>query len=1052
MFKKLFKNKPIGFYFSLAASVLSLFLTIFYAAYMGKHDLFNAGVFVLYLFAFLMPLVYFFVKENDLTRIVPIMQTTFLGLAFGLIIVGVGDKLVYYLSGTYSLANTTASGGTLIFVLVMTLITTLISLIASFMKQTKPLTAEQQAEVDEDWSSFKTNTKAFAVKHKKPLIIGGAGMVALIVILVLLFAVIIPYAMIVRVKSVSFDQSDIVMYETETRKLTAVIDPIDAENQNISFTSSNENVATVTSAGLIKAVGVGETTITVLTEEGGYTAECTVEVKELTVAKTDIVEMPDTVHYVKGEEFDPNGISIVATLTNGKTEKINVRKHKLSYNVETVSAKTVPVTATYEYRGKTFNTTFDVYGDVALVNDETEFMEAYENVDEYGYLRCAKDMVFPGTLSIDHDIIIEGVISTDSISITNDSDVTVIGRVNDFTDSAEQPGASEEGFSIEGSGSVDIQTVFGSEQDDYQYGPMETDIAGIYVGNGLEIEGVDFTTTGIHVENGNMTISGGSEVNVLGPGYVMKNTYNGVDLYNGILTVDGEGTRFAILNAGTSYVNRAAIECRGIIVDNGAEFIVDKSENTNNHYGYVLYSASNSAEVTVRNGSTMKISAINLGQTSNQCLSGVSKLNILSGSTFEMNAVRYFNSTVSGKFDKDTDITINGVKFDMTQSVDKLKFAELEMTSISVKADVDSVYAEGDIFNGDGITLNAEFGTKESPSQLNIELESGFEIEQTELAGGWNTIKVKVLDDVIEYRIFAEFAEAGKAAAASADEFTAALANADIKCITVSEDLTFDSLNVDRTVWIEGNIKVGTLTVNEGATLYTTGRIWSDNDMTISGGGTVDATMYTPTGMSNRTEYAAIRTGGALTINGTAVDCSDLATGGDFTVGDGSKVTVYGKRAATNENYSGGDSVNGIHSPNKSIKVLGAGTELNILYNDPVYGKNPAAIEADTILVDGGSMYVGTTTGTSWGYAVWFTGSNKTITATNGAQITLDVMKPAGSVLNGSIYASEGTSVSGEKTSFTVITTTDKFQPDIIKEGEELVNWVDPTVSVEVTE
>lgn len=1051
MFKKLFKNKPIGFYFSLAASVLSLFLTIFYAAYMGKHDLFNAGVFVLYLFAFLMPLVYFFVKENEITRIVPIMQTTFLGLAFGLIIVGVGDKLVYYLSGTYSLANTTASGGTLIFVLILTLITTLISLVASFMKQTKPLTAEQQAEVDEDWSSFKTNTKEFAVKHKKSLIISGAGVVALIVVIILLFAVIIPYAMIVRVKSVSFEQSDIVMYETETYKLAAIIDPIDAENKNVTYKSSDEDVATISSAGLIKAVGVGETTITVQTEEGGYTAECTVEVKELTVQKTDIVEMPDTVHYVKGEKFDPSGISIVATLTNGKTEKINVRKHKLAYNVETVDAKTVPITATYEYRGKSFNTTFDVYGDVALVNDETEFMEAYANVDEYGYLRCAKDMVFPGTLAIDRDIIIEGVISTDSISITNDSDMTVIGRINDFTDSAEQAETGEEAFSIEGSGSVEIQTVFGSEQDDYQYGPMEKDIAGLYVGNGLEINGVDLTTTGIHVDSGDMTISGSSQVTVLGPGYVGKNTYNGVDLYNGILTIDGEGTRFAILNAGTSYVNRAAIECRGIVVDNGAEFIVDKSENTNNHYGYVLYSASN-AEITVDNGSAMVINAVNLGQTGNWCLAGVSKLNILSGSKFEMNAVRYFNSTVSGKFDKNTDITINGVKFDMTQSVDKLKFAELEMTGVSVKANADVAYKEGDTFNGDGITLNAEFGTKESPSQLNIELESGFEIEQTELVGGWNTVNVKVLDQVVEYKIFAEFAEESKAAATTAEEFMTALANAEVKCITVSEDLTFDSLTIDRTVWIEGNIKVGTLTVSEGATLYTTGRIWSDNDMTISGSGAIDATMYTPTGMGNRTEYAAIRTGGALTITGTAVDCSDLATGGDLTVDGSAKVTVYGKRAATNENYSSGDSVNGIHSPNKSIKVLGAGTELNILYNDPVYGKNPAAIEADTILVDGGKMYVGTTTGTSWGYAVWFTGNNKTITATNGAQVTLDVMKPAGSVLNGSIYASEGTSVSGEKTSFTVITTSDKFQPDIIKEGAELVDWVDPTVSDGVTE
>ena len=371
MFKKLFKNKPIGFYFSFAASVLSLFLTIFYAAYMGKHDLFNAGVFIFYLFAFLMPLVYFFIKENAITRIAPVMQTTFLALAFGLTVIEIGEMLVYFLTGTFSLANTTASGEALITILVMTIITMLVAFIASFMKQTKKLSAEQQAEVDEDWSNFKSNTKEFAIKHKKPLIFGGAGLVALIVVLVILFTVIIPYAMIVRVKNVSFEQNDIVMYETETRKLTAVIDPIDAENQKVIYKSSNEDVVTIASSGLIKAVGAGTATVTVQTEDGGCSANCSVEVKELTVEKTDIVELPDNIHYVKGSPFNSNGISIVATLTNGKTEKIDVRRHKLKYNITTVDSKTVPVIATYEYRGKTFNATFDVYGDVAIVNNET---------------------------------------------------------------------------------------------------------------------------------------------------------------------------------------------------------------------------------------------------------------------------------------------------------------------------------------------------------------------------------------------------------------------------------------------------------------------------------------------------------------------------------------------------------------------------------------------------------------------------------------------------------------------------------------------------------
>lgn len=63
-------------------------------------------------------------------------------------------------------------------------------------------------------------------------------------------------------------------------QLTATVTPEDATNKEIRWSSSDESVATVNSAGLVSAVGAGRAVITVTTEDGNFTAECTVTVTE----------------------------------------------------------------------------------------------------------------------------------------------------------------------------------------------------------------------------------------------------------------------------------------------------------------------------------------------------------------------------------------------------------------------------------------------------------------------------------------------------------------------------------------------------------------------------------------------------------------------------------------------------------------------------------------------------------------------------------------------------------------------------------------------------
>lgn len=59
----------------------------------------------------------------------------------------------------------------------------------------------------------------------------------------------------------------IYLYDEVTEQLTATITPINASNQNIKWSSSDPNIATISSEGLITTKNEGITTITVTTED-----------------------------------------------------------------------------------------------------------------------------------------------------------------------------------------------------------------------------------------------------------------------------------------------------------------------------------------------------------------------------------------------------------------------------------------------------------------------------------------------------------------------------------------------------------------------------------------------------------------------------------------------------------------------------------------------------------------------------------------------------------------------------------------------------------------
>lgn len=74
----------------------------------------------------------------------------------------------------------------------------------------------------------------------------------------------------VGIAILGFDANDDV---GKTTKITATVLPNTATNKNVTWTSSNESVATVNSTGVVTFLSVGSTTIKATTEDGGYTSE-----------------------------------------------------------------------------------------------------------------------------------------------------------------------------------------------------------------------------------------------------------------------------------------------------------------------------------------------------------------------------------------------------------------------------------------------------------------------------------------------------------------------------------------------------------------------------------------------------------------------------------------------------------------------------------------------------------------------------------------------------------------------------------------------------------
>lgn len=208
---------------------------------------------------------------------------------------------------------------------------------------------------------------------------------------------VIIYTTEVSVESVALADKSVA--KGGTVKLVPTFTPANATNQNATWTSSELGVATIAADGTVTGVAEGETTITVTTEDGGFTATCKVKV---TAGPTFENEGEagidgsswDKAYTIKNKEQ----LVLLATRVNGdQSDSWNSKYYKLLDNIDLETMEWTPIGSPSANRY--FNGNFDGEGYSISGTLTIKDTEQYAGIFGYGNGATIQNLSFKGSIS-----------------------------------------------------------------------------------------------------------------------------------------------------------------------------------------------------------------------------------------------------------------------------------------------------------------------------------------------------------------------------------------------------------------------------------------------------------------------------------------------------------------------------------------------------------------------------------------------------------------------------------------------------------------------------
>ena len=137
----------------------------------------------------------------------------------------------------------------------------------------------------------------------------------------------------IAVTGVSLNINSRTINVNESFQLTATVAPSNATNKNVSWSSNNTSVATVSATGLVTASAAGTAVITVTTDDGSKTASCTITVLTPTISVTG-VSLNTTARTLNVNE----SFQLTATVAPSNATNKNISWSSNNTSVATVSA------------------------------------------------------------------------------------------------------------------------------------------------------------------------------------------------------------------------------------------------------------------------------------------------------------------------------------------------------------------------------------------------------------------------------------------------------------------------------------------------------------------------------------------------------------------------------------------------------------------------------------------------------------------------------------------------------------------------------------------